>query len=379
MNDIAWFGIIQTASYKGVEAILRYQEIKLELKKYIAEMSNGCKLPSRTSLAKKLDSSRATIDKAIRELEAEGILESRFGSGTYVARELDGVVRNVSNWCLIVPNISESIYAKLAKSIESEARNWNANVIICNSENDQEKQNEYIKRLIMAGVDGFIIVPVIIRSVMESVCLYQSLVQSKIPFVFCNRDVEGVSAPVIRSNDFYGGYLATSHLYRSGYKNIAFLSARRYRTSIERCQGYISAIQEKGEPIVRKRILMLEDGSAEECCTQLAELLKSDIPVDAVFCFNDNIAVAAMQTIEQMGLRVSSDIGVIGYDDNEIVTGTKVGLTSVSYRIEEVGELAARALKKKIESEDSGLFEYYLVEPRVVVRDSCLGMRGHDR
>lgn len=353
--------------------MLRYQQIKNDLIEYIGQMNNGDRLPSRTILVKQLDSSRATIDKAVRELESEGILESKFGSGTYVARKLDGVIHNVSNWCLIVPNITETIYAKLARSVEREASKWNANVILCNSEDDQEKQNEYIKRLIMAGVDGFIIVPVIMRNVIESTRLYNSLLESKIPFVFCNRDVEGVSAPVIRSNDFYGGYIATSHLYDCGYKNIAFLSARRYRTSIERCQGYISAIQQRGAPVVRKRIVIMEDGSADDCCAKLQELLESDVPVDAVFCFNDNIAASAMRTIESMGLRIPYDIGIIGYDDNETTTGTQVQLSSVSYRIEEVGELAARVLKKKIELGDYEPFEYYLVEPRVMVRESCLG------
>ena len=57
-------------------------------------MQNGDRLPSRTTLSKRLDSSRATVDKAIRELTEEGMLESRFGSGTFVARKLEGVVSN---------------------------------------------------------------------------------------------------------------------------------------------------------------------------------------------------------------------------------------------------------------------------------------------
>lgn len=353
--------------------MLRYREIKLELKSLVSGMSNGERLPSRLALCKRLDTSRATIDKAIRELEEEGILESRFGSGTYVARRLEGVEQNVKNWCLIVPDISEIIYAKMASSIERVARMWDTNVILCNSENSAEKQSEYIKRLVMAGVDGFIIVPVITRNIMEGVVLYQSLVQSKIPFVFCNRDVEGINVPIIKSNDFYGGYLATSHLFDQGYKNIAFLSKRQYRTSIERCQGYISALQQRGEPIVRKRILMLENGTKDECYERLVDLIQSDVSIDAVFCFNDDIAIEAMRAVEDLGLRVSDDIGIIGYDNNEVMTGINVPLTSVAYQIEEVGELAASVLKKKIDNTLKGSFEYYLVEPRVVVRKSCCG------
>lgn len=355
--------------------MLRYREIKQSLKEIIADMSNGDRLPSRTVLCKRLDSSRATIDKAIRELEEEGFLESRFGSGTYVARRLEGVVVNVKNWCLIVPDITESIYARMARSVENAAQEWNINVILCNSENSVEKQSEYIKRLIMAGVEGFIIVPVVMRNVMEGVGLYQSLIQSRIPFVFCNRDVEGVSAPIVKSNDFYGGYIATLHLIDQGYKNIVYLARQRYRTSIERCQGYISALQQRDYEIVRKRILMLEDSTPEDCHDKLIELLKSGISVDAVFCFNDVIAVEAMRAVEDMNLRVSDDVGIIGYDNNERMVDMRVPLTSVAYRTEEVGMMAAHVLKKKTENREKENFEYYLIEPSLTVRESCLGKK----
>lgn len=155
--------------------MLRYREIKLALKELIDEMPNGEKLPSRTVLSKRLDSSRATVDKAVRELEQEGILESRFGSGTYVARKLEGVASNRKNWCLIVPSITEDLYIKLAASVKGVASERGANVILCDSEYSAEKQTEAIKRLIMAGVDGFIIVPVITKNVEENLSIYLSL------------------------------------------------------------------------------------------------------------------------------------------------------------------------------------------------------------
>ena len=364
---------------RGVEKILRYQEIKNEIKVMIDGMNSGDKFPSRTKLAKRLDSSRATVDKAIKELEAEGFVKSQYGSGTFVIHEMDGVVRNLSNWCLILPNISEIIYGKLATSIERIARTCNANVILCNSENNIEVQSEYIKRLSMSGVDGFIIVPVITHSLIEGVSLFQRLVESKIPFVFCNREIEGVSAPVIKSNDFLGGYLATSHLLEHGYRNIVYFSAIKYKTSIDRCQGYISAIQQHGESIVRKRILLLDNESISDACIKLSELIKSDSSIDSIFCFNDNLALSTMETVEKLNLRVSRDIGIIGYDDNvDSRFRLKVPLTSVSYEIEEVGALAAHALQKRIDSGHNESFEYYLVKPRVIERESCLGKGEKD-
>lgn len=355
--------------------MLRYREIKLEIKDIVSEMNNGDKLPSRVVLSKRLDASRATIEKAIRELTEEGILESKFGSGTYVARRLEGVVQNVRNWCLIVPNITLSVYIKLIHSVTDAAREFNTNVILCNSEESVQKQSEYINRMLMAGIDGFILVPVVTKNVIDSVEPYQTLMNSKIPFVFCNRDVEGVSVPIVKSNDFFGSYSATQHLIENGYRNIAFLSRWRYRTSIERFHGYNSALQQSGLEIARKRILMLEEATPEACYDSLTALIKSGTPVDAVFCFNDEIAFHAVKAIDDLHLRISDDIGVIGYDGSPENETLRIPLTTVSYESEEIGRLAAQVLEKMIERKEQDPFSYYLVNPRIVPGKSCLGKK----
>ena len=355
--------------------MLRYKEVKQMLQDMIATMVNGQRLPSRTQLSLELDSSRGTIDKAIRELEAEGQLESRFGSGTYVTRKLSGVVFNAENWCLIVPDITEAIYASLASGVESEARKHNANVILCNSESSAEKQAEYIARLTYAGISGFIIVPVVTKSVMENISLYRSLHQSKIPFVFCNRDVEGVLAPIIKSNDFYGGYIATLHLIEKGYQNIAYVARHRYRTSIDRCQGYISALQEKNIEIDRKKILMMDEGSLEDCYLATHKLLTSKTKVDALFCFNDYIAFEAMGAVQSLGLEISKDIGIIGYDNIEASNSHAPLLTSVAYKTIDIGTMAAKVLSKMIEGRKEEDFAYYLMQPEIMVKNSCLGKK----
>lgn len=185
--------------------------------------------------------------------------------------------------------------------------------------------------------------------------------------------MEGVTAPIIKSNDFFGGYMATQHLWKQGYRDIAYLAAPRYRTSVDRCQGYISALQHRGMEINRKRILMLDDGTTGECYDKLTDLLESDLPVDAVFCFNEEIAFEAIRAVEDTNQRVSADIGIIGYGDTIHCENGKVSLTTVSSKIEDVGRMAARVLGKMVEKQERDAFAYYLIEPSIVVRESCLG------
>lgn len=350
--------------------MLRYREIKMMLTDLISEMNNGDRLPSRTVLSKKLDSSRATIDKAIKELAEEGMLESRFGSGTYVARRLEGVVSNVENWCLIVPDISEAIYAGLARGVESGARERGANVILCNSESNAAKQAEYIERLILAGIAGFIIVPVVTKNVMENIGIYRSLSRARIPFVFCNRDVEGVFAPIVKSNDYYGGYIATLHLLERGYRQIAFLARQRYRTSIDRCQGYISALLQQNIEINRQRILLQEDSPNARTCELLLSRMDAGMEVDAVFCFNDYLALTLMRQLEARGIRVPQDIAIVGYDNIDVAAAAKPSLTSVAYKTGDIGRMAARVLGKLLDGKTREGFEYYLMQPEIVIRET---------
>lgn len=122
----------------------------------------------------------------------------------------------------------QEIYISLLKGIEKVSEQSGTNTIICSSYKNGDKQEQYIKRMMVSGIDGFIIVPIVAFDARESLRLYENLVCSKIPFVFCNREVEGVEAPVVKSNDFYGGLIATRHLIRMEYRRIAYVCEQKY-------------------------------------------------------------------------------------------------------------------------------------------------------
>lgn len=355
--------------------MLRYLEIKKEILDMISTMEPGQRLPDRLVLCKMLDTTRTTLDKAIRELVDQEVLTAKKGSGTYVVGALDGTKLNVENWCVIVPNIMESIYSGLVKGISNVAQAHNINLILCNSENESSKQERIIRRLLVSGIKGFIIVPVITSSPTENYEMYRSLIKSSVPFIFCNRAVEGVFAPVVASSDYYGGYIATKHLIAQGYRNIAFLSRYRYRTSMDRCHGYMVALLEAGIAINRRLIVMPEqNGQKIDSYAETKKLLISSEPMDAIFCFNDSVAARAHAAITNSGKQVSRDIGLIGYDNTDLCDALTPRLSSVSYKNEEIGEKAADLLLDLCrEIPPRSQFEYYLFQPQIVERESCCG------
>lgn len=357
--------------------MMRYQEIKEQLISMIGQMDPGQRLPSRPTLCKKLDTTRTTLDRAIRELESEGALSSQNGSGTYVIGLIAGKAPHVENWCVIVPNVMSDIYPSLIRGIENVASKRGANLILCNSDNDPNKQDRYIRRLLVSGVSGFLIVPIISSTVEASYRLYDILINSKIPFVFCNRSVEGINAPVVKSNDFYGGYIATKHLIERGYRHIAFVASMRYCTSIDRCQGYISALLEHGMEINRRLIVLPLEEKEQKCFEIMTNLIENADPIDAVFCFNDTASLEVCRAIRASGKRISDDIGVIGYDNIDACASFNPPISSVAYKSLEIGEKAASILSDRIHGKPpESNFEYYLYQPTIVERESCCGPKS---
>ena len=109
---------------------MRYQEIKKQLIEIIGTMDPGTRLPSRPIMCKQLDTTRTTLDRAIKELENEGVLSSRNGSGTYVVGLIAGTAPHIENWCIIVPNVMDDIYPSLIRGIENIASSRGANLVL---------------------------------------------------------------------------------------------------------------------------------------------------------------------------------------------------------------------------------------------------------
>jgi DNA-binding LacI/PurR family transcriptional regulator len=362
--------------------MLRYKEIKNILAMEIAKMNINDKMPSRSDLCKKLDTAKATLDKAINELMAEGVLYARGGSGTYVAggKEEQPVQSGGCSWGVIVRDVRKLFYAEIVRGVENFAQSHGINIILCNSDSDFVKQEQYIKRLINFGVSGLIIGPSVVSpDTQENYRFYSQLTELKMPFVFCGRNVEGINAPMVASNDFYGGYIAAKHLLEKGYRHIAYICDMKFRPSVDRCQGYLTALMENKIEINRE-IIIMEDKNHSQLSNFGYEAMKKILAtgqiVDAVLCINDKVAYGVCRVIAEAGLTVSDDIGVIGYDNTGLCENSTPTITSIAFENLEIGTKAAKVLYKLINKKVLSDCEYYLFQPDIVVRDSCLGLKN---
>lgn len=354
---------------------LRYQEIKEQILKDITALQPHDKIMSRPAMCQKYLVTRTTIDRAINELIREGFLYSVDGSGTYVTDEdkrNTSYKKDLINIGVLLPNIMADTYPGILKGIEDVTQKRNINVVLCNTDNDYQKQYVYIHRLLNSKIKGFIIVPAICKA--NDMEVYQFLLKNNVPFVFCNRGFYDVERPIISSNDFFGGFLAADHLIQKGYSRPAYLSTIRYKASIDRYQGYIAALSQHNLPI-DNRLVVIRDGAPTEelAYWEAKNLLSGDRKIDGVVCFNDHVAIGAMRAAREAGLRISRDIGIIGYDDTPLCEMLPIKLTSIAYKNYEIGKRAAEVLCQMICYPEKPVDDICIFQPELRVRDSCLG------
>jgi DNA-binding LacI/PurR family transcriptional regulator len=169
------------------------------------------------------------------------------------------------------------LITRIVRGVENVARSHEINIILCNSDFDFDKEEEYIRRLFHSGVSGLIIVPIVSKDAGETYRLYSQLTEFKMPFVFCNRNVEGVNAPAVAvSNDYYGAYIATKHLLEKGYRHIAYIADKKSRTGVDRCQGYLTALLERGREVPTPTVITnITLGSPTRSGCQLSFITRS--------------------------------------------------------------------------------------------------------
>jgi DNA-binding LacI/PurR family transcriptional regulator len=354
------------------EHAFRYIEVKEKLIGEIDSLAAHTRLPSRTALADKYAAARTTIERAISELIGEGYLYAKDGSGTYVAERASAEPRARSanlSVGLIIPDIRHDTYPGTLRGVEDQTSRHDISLVVCNTDNQAEKQNSYIHKLIESGIDGVIIVPAIIGP--ADLGLFGQLREARIPVVFCNRGIEGVEAPKVVSNNFYGAYTAVKHLIGRGRRRIAYISRPMYSTSYERYQGYASALAEAGMALDDDLVVFEPTfGTERQGYDSVMELMQSEPRPDAIFCFNDGIASGAYRALSEQGLVVGEDVLLIGYDNTSICESLPVKLTSVKFQTYDIGANAARTLIGMMNGEPIRHDKIIVLQPELVVRQS---------
>ncbi|KUM43144.1 LacI family DNA-binding transcriptional regulator [Pseudomonas sp. EpS/L25] len=278
-----------------------------------------------------------------------------------------GVARSLRNQAtgtfgVLVPNAVNPYFAELARGIEDHCERQGYSVILCNSDDDADKQLRYLRVLRERRIDGLVV-----ATVDGDPRFAKALAGLRIPLVLVDRPLEGVQAGHIRVDHHQGGLLATRHLLELGHRRIACLGGPADSpVASERVAGYQQALAEAGVApgMIRRCAFTAAAGHAEA-----RALLAQPGAVTAIFAGNDTIALGVLRAAAERGLPVPAQLSVVGFDDIELSRYLYPALTTIGQSIRDLGEQAAQLLLARREAVGSPS-THDIAVPRLVLRES---------
>lgn len=263
---------------------------------------------------------------------------------------------------LVIPDISNPFFPGIAKAAEEVANLHGFHMLLCNTGGNLQKEKGYISLVRRHQVDGMIVVPA-----GDQTEHWQQVSRLEVPLVTIDRAVEGIAC--VRTDNQYGGYLATRHLLALGHEVIGCIAA----AWDPKVAGYRQALAEAGrEPDERLIFDVTKIASANPGYEGALRLLAQRPDLSAIICASDVMALGALTALEQKGISVPRDVAVAGYDNTILASVVRPALTSVAQPTEELGRSSAEMLIDAIEQRAELEPKVTVLEPRLVVRDSTV-------
>ncbi|MCK5247857.1 LacI family DNA-binding transcriptional regulator, partial [Candidatus Bipolaricaulota bacterium] len=322
-------------------------------------------------IAKELGISASTVSRALSDsplVNAEtkrAILEVAKRLG-YQRNELARALVMGSSGAvgLLVPDITNPFFSDVARGVGEIADRIGVGVILCNTDGRIDRELNYIRLMRRKRVDGLLLCSTTIDAP-----YLKELELARVPFILVSRLSGQSDVPFVITDDEAGARLAVEHLVDLGHTSIGFIGGpENVQASRDRMETYLNVLNEHG-------LAALPDWRCYAGFTQAAgreaaqRMLSLPDRPTAIFAANDVTALGVLEVAEGVGLRVPSDLSLIGYDDISYASLPRIQLTTVAQPAVEMGQIAADWLFAAIENPEIARLHRTLT-PRLVVRST---------
>jgi len=244
---------------------------------------------------------------------------------------------------VLVPNSSNPYFAELIRWIEDAAFQLGYNMILCNAHGGPSKQAAYLRLLMEKRIDGLLLVASGADDEQERMLRHEA-----VPIVQLERALPGLEADAVFAGQEAGAYEATRHLIGLGHRAIACVSGPAdLPRARERVAGFLRGMAEAGLQVGPGAIVHEEFTSAGGHAA-FVRLLDRPHPPSAVFVTSDLMALGGLCAAGRSGIRIPSQLSVIGYDDIDGAGFTNPPLTTVAPPKRDMARLAMEQLIERI-------------------------------
>lgn len=325
-------------------------------------------------LARDLGISKSTVSRALRD--QPDIHPGTRKAVLDLAQSLDyqpnlmayGLVKSRSNVIgMIVPEFYHYFFPNVIVGAQEVLQRAGYNLMICQSAESYETEVANVKALMASRVDGLL---VSLTSQTNNVEHLRSLVRKGVPLVFFNRICSDLDTPRVVVDDYDGAFGAVEHLIAQGYRRIAHLAGPpALLVSRLRQQGYLDALEKHGL-VAEPELLISFDLTDEKARIYAQHLLNLAEPPDAIFAVNDPTAIEIMLVAKARGIRIPSELAVVGFSNDPLSAIIEPGLTTVAQPLPEMGRAAARLLLDQLAGGEDFTPTTIVLKTELIIRGS---------
>ena len=248
---------------------------------------------------------------------------------------------------VVIPDISNSIFAEVARGIEDIANMYHYNIILCNADKKKDKEIRVINTLLEKQVDGLLFMGGVVTD--EHIRAFQT---STVPIVLCGTTVDNGEIPSVDIDHEAAAYDAVNMLIEEGHRRIGMISGTLQdpATGYARYNGYRRALENAGIP-VREELVRLGNYRYESGAEAMSYFLGLAERPTAIFAATDEMAIGAIHAIQDHGLKVPDDVSVISIDNIRMASMVRPQLTTVAQPMYDIGAVSMRLLTKLMNKE----------------------------
>jgi LacI family fructose operon transcriptional repressor len=257
-----------------------------------------------------------------------------------VARSLRA--QQTSTLGLIVSDIRNPFFTSISRAVEDTAYEQGYSILLCNTDEDPEKEAIYLNLMRDANVAGIIFSPT--RQIANQ---FASLALN-IPIVVVDRTIKDADVDMVLLDNVESAMRLASHLIENGYRRIGGIFGERSTTGRERRAGLEQAMRAYGlTPILAEQMKYVAP-KPEAGYAAALEMLKSLEPPEALFTSNSLLAEGALRAIRECGLTIPEQVALVTFDDTTWASLVQPAITLIAQPTYEIGQAAAELLLQRI-------------------------------
>lgn len=272
---------------------------------------------------------------------------------------------------LIVSDISNRFYARIARDIEDHAWSNGYTVIICSTDENVDKEIKQIKLLRDRKIDGLII-----SSSQDNSDFFNKLEEAGFPHVLIDRRFDDMQSANVSVDNYGGARMAAEHLLKQGFSSFAVvaLSPDHISTIRERIKGFTDTLGKANVQIPPRWLISLPFDRIDEVLENRLQSLyhRGQLP-GAIFTLNNNLTSSCLKYLTKLSVKIPEEVAVIGFDDIMYFEHTRPTVSAISQPTDRISEEAFTLLLKQIKKEKTDKRQHSVVLPvDIIIRESSI-------